>query len=120
MRLGIRKLSLPTLAVLLGSMALLASAGCGSSSSNPIGNLASSQVFNYPLNLTGSADFSSLDPNLCQDTTCAQADQFIFGGGLFAEDANLNVQKWDAKNYDLSPDRLTYTSHLHGKLRIFN
>jgi oligopeptide transport system substrate-binding protein len=120
MRLGIRKLSLPTLAVLLGSMALLASAGCGSSSPTGPGNLASSQVFNYPLNLTGSADFSSLDPDLCQDTTCSQADQFIFGGGLFAEDANLNVEKWDAKSYDISADGLTYTIHLKDNLRYSN
>jgi oligopeptide transport system substrate-binding protein len=106
------------LAATLGTIALLA-AGCGSTSTG-IANLAKDQILTIPINMTGSADFSSLDPDLCPDTTCAQLVQLIFGGGMFAQDANLNVEKWDAKSYDVSADGLTYTIHLKDNLRYSN
>ncbi|HEV2235780.1 MAG TPA: peptide ABC transporter substrate-binding protein [Ktedonobacterales bacterium] len=119
MRLGIRKVSLPSLVALLGTIALLA-AGCGSTTPKGPANLAKDQTLTIPINMTGSADFSSLDPDLCPDTTCAQQDQFIFGGGMFAEDANLNGEKWDAKSYDVSSDGTVYTIHLKDNLRYSN
>ncbi len=119
MRLGLRKLSLSGLAVTMGAFALLAS-GCGSSTAKGPANLAKDQILTIPINMTGSADFTSLDPDLCPDTTCAQQIQFIFGGGMFALDANLNVEKWDAKSYDVSSDGLTYTIHLKDNLKYSN
>jgi oligopeptide transport system substrate-binding protein len=119
MRLGFRKLSLPSLFGVLGTIALL-SAGCGSSSPTGPANLAKDQILTIPINMTGSADFSSLDPDLCPDTTCAQIVQFVFGGGMFAQDANLGVEKWDAKSYDVSSDGSTYTIHLKDNLKYSN
>jgi oligopeptide transport system substrate-binding protein len=120
MRLGIRKrLSLPALGVMVGTIGLLA-AGCGSSTPTGPANLAKNQTLTIPINMTGSADFSSLDPDLCPDTTCAQIVQYVFGGGMFAQDANLNVEKWDAKSYDVSSDGSTYTIHLKDNLRFSN
>jgi oligopeptide transport system substrate-binding protein len=118
MRLGIRKLSLPTLAMLLGSLALLAS-GCGSSTPSGPSNLASSQVFNPTLFLAGSADIGTFDPSLVQDVSSSTVINFTFGG-LLTLDKNLAVEKWDAKGFEVSPDGLTYTFHLRDNLKFSN
>lgn len=119
MRLGIRKLSLPTLAVLLGSLALLAS-GCGGAST-PSGpsNLAANQVFNPTMFLAGSADIGTFDPSLVQDTQSSTVINFTFGG-LITLDKNLAPELWDAKSYEVSSDGLTYTFHLRDNLKFSN
>src|SRR5262249_53181701 len=115
-----RKVSLSGFAVLLGTFTLLASGCGGSSTATGPSNLAADQTFHDPVNMTGNADYSTLDPDLCQDTTCAQAVQYIFGGGLIAEDPNLNTELWDAKSYNVSSDGLTYTFHLKDNLHYSN
>jgi len=119
MRLGIRKLSLPTLAVLLGSIALLASAGCGSSTPTGPGDLAGSQVYNRTFFLAGSADIGTFDPTLAQSTAESTVINFTFGG-LLTLDKNLAVEKWDAKDFSVSPDGLTYTFHLRDNVKFSN
>jgi ABC-type oligopeptide transport system substrate-binding subunit len=119
MRLGLRKLSLSGLIGIVGAIALLA-AGCGSSTASGPSNLASSQILTIPLNMTGSADFSSLDPALCPDTTCQQIVQFVFGGGLFAQAGDLSAEKWDAKSVDVSSDGTTYTFHIRDNVKFSN
>jgi peptide/nickel transport system substrate-binding protein/oligopeptide transport system substrate-binding protein len=119
MRLGIRKASLSGLVVLLGTFALLA-AGCGgpSSASGP-SNLAATQVYKPTLYLAGSADIGTFDPSLVQDVASSTVINFTFGG-LITLDKNLNVELWDAKDYSVSPDGLTYTFHMRDNVEFSN
>jgi oligopeptide transport system substrate-binding protein len=116
MRLGLQKLSLPAMGMLLGAFALLAS-GCqlgGSTSTGP-SNLAKDQVFNIDYGLGGSQDITTFDPDQTTDVVSIFPIDNVFSG-LVTLDANLNVENWDAKKIDVSPDGLTYTFHLRSGL----
>ena len=111
-----RNVSLPSLAVCLGALALLA-AGCGGSSNsggNP-SNLAKSQVFKYNLPSGGSGDIATLDPDIVQDANSAIVIYLTFDG-LVTLDKDLNIEDWAAKSVDVSSDGLTYTFHLRDGL----
>jgi peptide/nickel transport system substrate-binding protein/oligopeptide transport system substrate-binding protein len=118
MRLGLRKLSLPAILATVGAIALLAS-GCGSSTASGPSDLAAVQTFNQAFFLAGSSDVSTLDPTLCQDTGCNQINSFVYGG-LITLDKNLAVEKWDASDYSVSSDGLTYTFHLRDNVKFSN
>jgi peptide/nickel transport system substrate-binding protein/oligopeptide transport system substrate-binding protein len=118
MRLGIRKLSLPGLAAVLGAIALLA-AGCGSSTPTGPTNLAKSQVFNEIFSTGGSADITTFDPTQDGDTASSNPINLVFEG-LITLDQNLAVEKWEAKSFDVSSDGLTYTFHLRDGLKFSN
>jgi oligopeptide transport system substrate-binding protein len=118
MRLGLRKLTLPGLAVSLGAIALLA-AGCGSSSSTGIANLAKQQVFNQIFPLGGASDITSFDPDLATDSASIVPIQYVFSG-LVTLDKDLKVENWDAKKIDISADGLTYTFHIRDGVKFSN
>lgn len=121
MRLGLRKLSLPGLAVLLATIALLAS-GCqiggGGSSSGP-SNLAKNQVYNPILYTAGGNDVTTMDPQLLSDAVSLVPTQLVFEG-LLELDKDGNVINWDAKSVDVSTDLKTYTFHLRDNLFFSN
>lgn len=114
MRLRLTKLSLPGLAVMLGTLALLA-AGCGSANTGPANtgptNLAKSQVFNWQIRTGGSGDIKGLDPDTVTSFTSAEV-QYLIYDGLVTLDKNEKIEAWGATSWDVSPDGLTYTFHL--------
>ena len=115
MRAMWHKLSLPGLAIMLGTIGLLA-AGCGPSNGNGNqGNLAKNQVFNYNLPSGGSGDVATLDPNIVQDANSAIVIYLTYDG-LVTLDKDLNIENWAAKSVDVSSDGLTYTFHLRDGL----
>jgi len=115
MRLKLKKLSLPSMVVALGTAALLA-AGCGGTSTNtgPT-NLAKTQAFNIAYSLGGSSDITTFDPDITTDVVSIFPINNVFEG-LVTLDKNLNVENWDAKKIDVSSDGLTYTFHLRDGL----
>jgi len=117
MRLRLGKLTLPGLAVSLGTFALLA-AGCGGSTTPPgPGNLAKSQTFNIAYSLGGSSDITTFDPNQTTDVVSIFPINNVFEG-LVTLDKNLNVEKWEAKDIKVSSDGLTYTFTLRDGLKF--
>lgn len=120
MRLGIRKLSLPGIAALLGVVVLLVS-GCqigGGGSSGP-SNLAANQIFNIDYATGGSTDITTFDPDQSTDVVSIFPIDNVFSG-LVTLDKNLNVENWDAKKIETSSDGLTYTFHLRSGLFFSN
>ena len=108
MRLGNRKFSIAGLVVLMGTIALLATA-CGTStpSSGP-GDKAKDQTLKIGWATGGGPDVTTLDPGQCQDTGCGPLVALIFDG-LVTLDKDLNVKPWAAKSWTTSTDGLTYT-----------
>ena len=95
-----------TLAVLLGSLALLASA-CGTSGTGSI-LPPNQQILKIALN-AGGQDISTLDPAVTQDVYSYQIEQQLFPQ-LYTWDAHLNVIPWAASALPtVSSDGLTYT-----------
>jgi peptide/nickel transport system substrate-binding protein/oligopeptide transport system substrate-binding protein len=107
MRLGNRKFSIAGLIVLMGTIALLASA-CGTSTSNGPTDKAKDQTLKIGWATGGGPDITTLDPAQCSDTSCGPLESMLFDG-LVTLDKNLNVIPWAAKGWTISSDGLTYT-----------
>jgi peptide/nickel transport system substrate-binding protein/oligopeptide transport system substrate-binding protein len=107
MRLGNRKFSIAGLIVLMGTIALLASA-CGTSSSQGPTDKAKDQTLKMGWATGGGADITTLDPAQCSDTSCGPMESMLFDG-LVTLDKNLNVIPWAAKSWTISSDGTTYT-----------
>ncbi|HKT37847.1 MAG TPA: peptide ABC transporter substrate-binding protein, partial [Ktedonobacterales bacterium] len=108
MRLGNRKFGIAGLIVLMGTIALLASAcGTGSTSTGP-GDKAKDQTIKMGWATGGGPDITSLDPAQCSDTSCGPLESMLFDG-LVTLDKNLNVIPWAAKGWTISSDGTTYT-----------
>jgi oligopeptide transport system substrate-binding protein len=108
MRLGNRKISIAGLIVLMGTIALLASA-CGTSSSQGPTDKAKDQTLKMGWATGGGPDITTLDPAQCSDTSCGPLESMLFDG-LVTLDKNLNVIPWAAKSLPtVSSDGLTYT-----------
>ena len=69
MRLGNRKFSIAGLIVLMGTIALLASA-CGTSTTNGPTDKAKDQTLKMGWATGGGPDITTLDPAQCSDTSC--------------------------------------------------
>ncbi len=102
------------LAVLLGTLAVLASA-CGTGgSSGPLPT--DQQILKIALN-AGGQDISTLDPALTEDVYSFQAEQLIFPM-LVTWDAHLNIIPWAAASLPtISSDGLTYTFKIRPGLK---
>jgi oligopeptide transport system substrate-binding protein len=109
MRLGFRKLSLPSLAMTLGAFALLASGCGGSSQTGPA--LAPHQIFNWAIRTGGSGNIKGLDPNTVTSFTSGEVDYLLYDG-LVVLDKDSKVSPWGATSWSVSPDGLTYTFHV--------
>jgi len=107
MRLGNRKISIAGLIVLMGTIALLASA-CGTSTTNGPTDKAKDQTMHMGWATGGGPDITTLDPAQCSDTSCGPLESMLFDG-LVTLDKNLNVIPWAAKAPTVSSDGLTYT-----------
>jgi oligopeptide transport system substrate-binding protein len=107
MRLGNRKVSIAGLIVLMGTIALLASA-CGTSTAPGPTDKAKDQTMHMGWATGGGPDITTLDPAQCSDTSCGPLESMLFDG-LVTLDKNLNVIPWAAKAPTVSSDGLTYT-----------
>ncbi len=117
MRLGNRKFSIAGLVVLLGTIALLATA-CGGTASTGPGDKAKDQTLRLGWSTGGgSADITTLDPAQCSDTSCGPIVALLFDG-LVTLDKNLNVVPEGAKNWTVSSDGLTYTFNLQANQKF--
>jgi peptide/nickel transport system substrate-binding protein/oligopeptide transport system substrate-binding protein len=106
-----RKLSIPGLLVLIGTLALLLSA-CGTSgNASGQGDKAKDQTLKLIWPSGGGVDIPTLDPGQVSDNASGPVVSAVFDG-LVTLDKNLNVELWGAQKIDVSPDGLTYTFHL--------
>ncbi|MGE5335172.1 MAG: peptide ABC transporter substrate-binding protein [Nitrososphaerota archaeon] len=116
MRLGNRKFSIAGLIVLLGTIALLATA-CGGTPSGPSGDKAKDQTLKMGWATGGGPDITGLDPAQCSDTSCGPIVAMLFDG-LVTLDKDLNVKPWAAKSINTSSDGLTYTFTLQPNMKF--
>lgn len=117
MRLGNRKFSLAGLVVLLGTIALLATACGGTTGTTGPGDKAKDQTLHLGWATGGGTDITTLDPAQCSDTSCGPLVAMLFDG-LVTLDKNLNVIPWAAKKWDVSSDGLTYTFTLQANQKF--
>jgi oligopeptide transport system substrate-binding protein len=106
MRLGNRKFSIAGLVVMLGTIALLASA-CGTSTSNGPADKAKDQTLKMTWNAGGGKDITGMDPGACYDSSCIQIVDMVFDT-LVTLDKDLKVVGWGAKNWAIQDGGKTY------------
>ena len=116
MRLGNRKFSIAGLIVLLGTVALLATA-CGTTSSQGPGDKAKDQTLKMGWATGGGPDITTLDPAQCSDTSCGPLEAMLFDG-LVTLDKNLEVKAWAAKSWTISSDGTTYVFTLQSNQKF--
>ncbi len=116
MRLGNRKFSIAGLIVLMGTIALLASA-CGTSTNPGPTDKAKDQTLNLGWATGGGTDITTLDPAQCSDTSCGPLESMLFDG-LVTLDKGLNVIPWAAKSWNVSSDGTTYTFTLQSNQKF--
>lgn len=117
MRLGNRKFSIAGLVVLMGTIALLATA-CGTTSGPTSNDKAPDQTLKLGWATGGgSNDITTLDPAQCSDTSCIPIVQMVFDG-LVTLDKDLSVVPEGAKNWTISSDGLTYTFNLQSNQKF--
>jgi oligopeptide transport system substrate-binding protein len=93
MHIGLRKLTLPGLMVILGTLAIMV-AGCGSASNGGTARPDSQQILRFPLN-PNAIDIKTMDPALNQDFYSYFPIQLVFPG-LLTLDSNGQPQPWAA------------------------
>ena len=116
MRLGNRKFSIAGLIVLLGTVALLATA-CGTSTVTGPGDKAKDQTLKMGWATGGGPDITTLDPAQCSDTSCGPLEAMLFDG-LVTLDKNLEVKAWAAKSWTISSDGTTYVFTLQSNQKF--
>jgi oligopeptide transport system substrate-binding protein len=93
MHRSLRKLTLPGLMVILGTLAIMV-AGCGSASSGGAARSDSQQILRFPLN-PNAIDIKTMDPALNQDFYSYFPIQLVYPG-LLTLDINGQPQPWAA------------------------
>jgi oligopeptide transport system substrate-binding protein len=116
MRLGTRKVTLSGIFATAGALALLLSACGGSSSTQSTASTGPAKGANQKITLYwasggDSADITTLDPGVAQDTGSVPPILQLFDG-LVTLDQNLKPELWGADKLTVSADGLTYTYHL--------
>ena len=106
--------------LLCGLLALLLSAcslfgGNSTSSNTPTKAPRNQQVYTSPL--IGISDITTFDPALAYDPNSIAAIQMVFTGLVQLND-HFQIQPQLAKNWDVSPDGLSWTFHLKPHLKF--